>query len=45
VRVEATRPQLRADFRCVITTQQPQAESLAGTSWVVESGKPGAQQA
>jgi alkaline phosphatase D len=45
LRVEASRPQLRADFRYVTTTQQPQAEPLAGTSWVVESGKPGAQQA
>jgi alkaline phosphatase D len=44
LRIEATRPQLRADFRYVTTTQQPQAEPLAGTSWVVESGKPGAQQ-
>jgi alkaline phosphatase D len=45
LRVEATRPQLRADFRYVTTTQPPQAQPLAGTSWVVESGKPGAQQA
>jgi alkaline phosphatase D len=45
LRVEAARPQLRAEFRYVTTVQQPQAEPLAGTSWVVESGKPGAQQA
>jgi alkaline phosphatase D len=45
LRVEATRPQLRAEFRYVTTTQQPQAEPMAGTSWVVESGEPGAQQA
>ena len=45
LRVEATRPQLRAEFRYVTTTQQPQAGPMAGTSWVVESGKPGAQQA
>jgi alkaline phosphatase D len=45
LRVEATRPQLRAEFRYVTTVQQPQAEPMAGTSWVVESGKPGAQQA
>jgi alkaline phosphatase D len=44
LRVEAARPQLRAEFRYVTTVQQPQAEPLAGTSWVVESGKPGAQQ-
>jgi alkaline phosphatase D len=45
LRVEATRSQLGSDFRYVTTTQQPQAEPMAGTSWVVESGKPGAQQA
>jgi alkaline phosphatase D len=45
LRVEATRPRLRAEFRYVTTVQQPQAEPMAGTSWVVESGKPGAQQA
>ena len=45
LRVEATRPQLRAEFHYVTTIQQPQAEPMAGTSWVVESGKPGAQQA
>jgi alkaline phosphatase D len=45
LRVEATRDQLRGDFRYVTTTQQPQGEPQAGTSWVVESGKPGAQQA
>ncbi|HEY8218332.1 MAG TPA: alkaline phosphatase D family protein, partial [Acidimicrobiia bacterium] len=45
LRVEATRPQLRAEFRYVTTIQQPQAEPMAGTSWVVESGKPGARQA
>jgi len=45
LRVDATRAELRADFRYVTTTQQPQAEPVAGTSWVVESGKPGAQQA
>ena len=45
LRVEATRSQLRGDFRYVTTTQQPQAEPMAGTSWAVESGKPGAQQA
>jgi alkaline phosphatase D len=45
LRVEATRPQLRAEFRYVTTIQQPQAGPMAGTSWVVESGKPGAQQA
>jgi alkaline phosphatase D len=41
--VDATRAQLRAEFRYVTTIQQPQAEPVAGTSWVVESGKPGAQ--
>jgi alkaline phosphatase D len=45
LRVEATRPQLRAEFRYVTTVQQPQAEPMAGTSWIVESGKAGAQQA
>ena len=45
LRVDATRAELRADFRYVTTTQQPQAEPVAGTSWVVESGNPGAQQA
>jgi len=45
LRVGATRPQLRAEFRYVTTIQQPQAEPMAGTSWVVESGKPGARQA
>ena len=45
LRVDATRAQLRADFRYVSTTQLPQAEPLTGTSWVVESGKPGAQPA
>jgi phosphodiesterase/alkaline phosphatase D-like protein len=45
LRCEATPSQLRADFAYVTTIQQPQAEPLAGTSWVVESGKPGAQQA
>jgi alkaline phosphatase D len=45
LRCEATRSQLRADYRYVTTTQQPQAEPMAGTSWVVESGKPGARQA
>ena len=45
LRVDATRAQLRADFRYVSTTQQPQAEPVTGTSWVVESGKPGAQPA
>jgi alkaline phosphatase D len=45
LRVEATRPRLRAAFRYVTTVQQPQAEPMAGTSWVVESGKPGAQPA
>ena len=44
LRCETTRSQLRADFRCVTTTQQPQAEPLAGTSWVVESSRPGAHQ-
>ena len=44
LRVEATRAQLRAEFRYVTTTQQPQAAPMAGTSWTVESGKPGAQQ-
>jgi hypothetical protein len=44
-RCDVTRSQLRADFRYVTTIQQPQAEPMAGTSWVVESGKPGAQQA
>ena len=44
LRVEATRPQLRAEFRYVTTVEQPQAEPRAGTTWVVESGKPGAQQ-
>ena len=44
LRVDATRAELRADFRYVTTTQQPQAEPVAGTSWIVESGKPGAQQ-
>jgi hypothetical protein len=28
------RPQLRAEFRYVMTVQQPQAEPLAGTSVV-----------
>jgi alkaline phosphatase D len=45
LRVDATRAQLRADFRYVSTTQQPQSEPVTGTSWVVESGKPGAQPA
>jgi alkaline phosphatase D len=45
LRCEATRSQLRADYRYVTTTQQPQAEAVAGTSWVVDSEKPGAQQA
>jgi alkaline phosphatase D len=45
LRVEATRPQLRAEFRYITTIQQPQAEPMAGTAWVVESGKPGARQA
>jgi alkaline phosphatase D len=45
LRLEVTRPELRTEFRYVTTTQQPQAEPLAGTSWVVESGKPGARQA
>jgi alkaline phosphatase D len=45
LRVEATRPQLRAEFRYVTTIQQPQSEPMTGTSWVVESGKPGAQPA
>lgn len=44
LRVEATRPQLRGEFRYVTTIEQPQAEPKAGTAWVVESGKPGAQQ-
>jgi alkaline phosphatase D len=44
LRVDVTRSQLRGDFRYVTTTEQPQADPLAGTSWVVESGKPGAQQ-
>jgi phosphodiesterase/alkaline phosphatase D-like protein len=43
--VDATRAQLRAEFRYVTTVQQPQAQPMAGTSWVVESGKPGPQQA
>jgi alkaline phosphatase D len=42
--VDVTRPRLRAEFRYVTTIQQPQAEPVEGTSWVVESGKPGAQQ-
>ncbi|MDQ6853862.1 MAG: alkaline phosphatase D family protein, partial [Actinomycetota bacterium] len=45
LRCDVTRSQLRADFRYVTTIQQPQAEPTAGTSWVVESGKPGARQA
>lgn len=44
LRCEATRSRLRADYRYVTTTQQPQAEPRPGTSWVVESDKPGAQQ-
>jgi alkaline phosphatase D len=44
LRCETTPSQLEADFRYVTTIQQAQAEPLAGTSWVVESGKPGAQQ-
>jgi hypothetical protein len=34
LRVEARRPQLRAEFCYVTTVQQPQAEPLAGTSVV-----------
>lgn len=45
LRCEVTRSELRADYRYVTTTQQPQAEPLVGTSWVVESGTPGAQPA
>jgi alkaline phosphatase D len=45
LRLEATRPQLRAEFRYVTTIQQPQAEPMAGTSWIVESGKAGARRA
>jgi phosphodiesterase/alkaline phosphatase D-like protein len=44
LRCAATRSRLRADYRYVTSTQQPQAEPRPGTSWVVESDKPGAQQ-
>ncbi len=45
VRVEATPSSWRADLRAVSTVAQPAAEARTLTSWVVESGRAGAQPA
>ena len=45
VRVEATPASWRADLRAVSTVAQPAAEARTLTSWVVESGRAGAQPA
>jgi alkaline phosphatase D len=45
VRVEATPERWRADLRAVSTVARPEAEARTLASWVVESGRPGAQPA
>jgi phosphodiesterase/alkaline phosphatase D-like protein len=45
VRVEATPATWRADLRAVSTVARPEAQAHTLTSWVVESGRAGAQPA
>jgi alkaline phosphatase D len=45
LRCEMSARELRADFVYVSTIDQPTAEPVAGTSWVIEDGRPGAQPA
>ena len=45
VRVEVTPALWRADLRAVSTVTQPEAQARTLTSWVVESGRAGAQPA
>jgi hypothetical protein len=42
--VEATPDALRADYRLVAGTATPESTIETASSWVVEAGKPGAQQ-
>jgi alkaline phosphatase D len=45
VTVEATPDALRADYRFVEATDRPESTIETASSWVVEAGKPGAQEA
>jgi alkaline phosphatase D len=45
VRVEATPEQLRADFRIVGGVDTPESTIATGSSWAVEAGRPGLQEA
>ena len=42
---EATPDALRADYRFVAATDTPESTIETASSWAVEAGKPGAQQA
>lgn len=44
LRCTATPELMRADFRYVTTTAEPQAAARAGTSWEIVDGTPGARQ-
>jgi len=44
VTVEATPEVLRADYRFVAATDQPESTIETATSWAVEAGKPGVQE-
>jgi alkaline phosphatase D len=45
VAVEATPEALRADYRFVAATDTPESTIETASSWAVEAGKPGAQEA
>jgi alkaline phosphatase D len=45
VKVEATPDSLRADYRFVAATDVPESTIETASSWVVEAGNPGAQEA